>query len=333
MDKEFHYTITGIIAHRAGFKPEEAGIIAYSSQYVDDSDVILTIEDRSRGEQYSNYISQTMDILKPKNQLMRIYPIFHFVPGDPSAETARRRDGKMHILNTTADSGLANDILSAAFKAPEDTRLYRIGIATHAYVDTWAHQNYVGWNDNFNGSDLNPMPNIGHAEFFHHPDWVGHRWEDNRIVENNIDNNLRVLSAANRLFQRYTEHLGSTSKWEDIEKELAMAMGVSKSGNLQQGQEARLERFHAMAVWLPEYDEEAWLNKAIKREIQGLANSHGSLASKLTIFQDRYYWKDGQEAENSHWFRFQEAVKEHQEYALKPVSEICDRMDVDIRRY
>ena len=50
---------------------------------------------------YRNHFSQTMNILKPKDQLMRIYPIFHFVPGEPDAPSARRRDGKMHILNTT----------------------------------------------------------------------------------------------------------------------------------------------------------------------------------------------------------------------------------------
>ena len=70
-----------------------------------------------------------MDILKPKKTLMRIYPIFHFVPGDPMTESARRGDGKMHILNTTPDNDIANDMLSSAFKASTDSRPYRIGIA------------------------------------------------------------------------------------------------------------------------------------------------------------------------------------------------------------
>jgi hypothetical protein len=30
---------------------------------------------------YKNYISQTMDITKPKEELLRIYPFFHFFPG------------------------------------------------------------------------------------------------------------------------------------------------------------------------------------------------------------------------------------------------------------
>jgi hypothetical protein len=67
---------------------------------------------------------------------MRIYTVFHFVPGDPLSGTAFRGDGKMHWLNTTPDSKLANKWIDAAFKASSDRRLFRIGIATHAYADT-----------------------------------------------------------------------------------------------------------------------------------------------------------------------------------------------------
>ena len=136
MDTEFHYYMTGIIAKAAGFSDEEAKTIATASEYVDENDVCLKIEDKSGGEVYENYISQTMNILKPKRKLMRIYPVFHFVPGDPMDEKAFRCDGKMHLLNTTPDNEIANKLFDLSFKAPDDTKLYRIGIATHAYADT-----------------------------------------------------------------------------------------------------------------------------------------------------------------------------------------------------
>ena len=132
MELEFHYYITGMIAHRAGFTEEEASIISYSSQFVDDNDVILNVKNRKNNEVYSNYISQTMDITKPKMELMRIYPVFHYVPGNPNDASARRKDGKMHILNTTPDNDISRNMLSSAFKSSQDVRLYRIGIATHA---------------------------------------------------------------------------------------------------------------------------------------------------------------------------------------------------------
>ena len=179
MDTEYHYWITGMLAYRAGFSEVDALTIAYASEYVDENDVNYTIVQRRDKSKYRNYMSQTMKISKPKDSLMRIYPIFHFIPGDPAAVTARRRDGKMHLLNTTPNNENANAIIDAAFKAHEDTRLYRIGIASHSFVDTWAHQNFIGWYDDFNETDLKPLPAIGHAFAGHHPDWVNHLWVDN----------------------------------------------------------------------------------------------------------------------------------------------------------
>ena len=100
MDIEFHYYMTYLTAARAGFAPSDAEIIAYSSQYVDDNSQVLHIE-RGKPTAYHNYITQTLNILKPKHELMRIYPIFHFIPGDPLSPTAQRKDGRQHSLNTT----------------------------------------------------------------------------------------------------------------------------------------------------------------------------------------------------------------------------------------
>jgi hypothetical protein len=203
MDIEFHYWITGIIAHAAGFTEDEAKVIAYCCQYVDDNDVSLTVKDRSSDEVYINFISQTINILKPKADLMRIYPIFHFVPGDPVAHSAQRRDGKMHLFNTTPYNESAQRLLQDAFTAEEKFRLYRIGVATHSFADTWAHQNFTGWYDSFNAVGKNVVPNIGHADAFHQPDWVGLLWTDKRLVEGEINNNHRFLSAAEAIFHHY----------------------------------------------------------------------------------------------------------------------------------
>lgn len=146
MDIEFHYYITYLIAARAGFSPDDSYLLAYSSQYVDDNDIIFEVNIDSE-DYYSNYISQTKNILKPKKKLFRIYPLFHFVPGEPFVNSARRKEGKLHYLNTTPDSKNARKILKSAFTSEN---IYRIGIASHAYADTWAHQNFVGYYDDFN---------------------------------------------------------------------------------------------------------------------------------------------------------------------------------------
>jgi hypothetical protein len=79
MDVEFHYYMTYIIALRAGFKTDDAYTIAYSSQYTDDNDTPYEI--LGDDVPYKNYVSQTTDITKPKEELLRIHPYFHFFPG------------------------------------------------------------------------------------------------------------------------------------------------------------------------------------------------------------------------------------------------------------
>lgn len=37
MQKDFHYCMIRVLSEKAGIKPEEAQIIAYASQYVDDA--------------------------------------------------------------------------------------------------------------------------------------------------------------------------------------------------------------------------------------------------------------------------------------------------------
>ncbi len=91
MNKEFHYYATGLITQRAGFSEEDAETIARASQFVDENDVALEVRERGGSQKpYRNFISQTMNILKPKKALMRIYPVFHFVPGDSGTRLSWR---------------------------------------------------------------------------------------------------------------------------------------------------------------------------------------------------------------------------------------------------
>src|ERR1019366_8208639 len=109
MDIEFHYYMTYLIAARAGFSAADAAIIAQSAQEVDDNHVPIEV---SIGTPYAylSVISQTMNILHPKHN-ERIYPIFHFIPGEPDAPSAARRDGLKSVWVTTPNSQLANDML------------------------------------------------------------------------------------------------------------------------------------------------------------------------------------------------------------------------------
>jgi len=336
MDIEFHYWVTAFLAKNAGFSEDETEIIAYSSQYVDDNDVNFEIKDRSTGKVYRNYISQTMNILKPKLELMRIYPIFHFIPGEPDAITARRRDGKMHILNTTPDSEVANEIIDAAFKVSHDIRLYRIGIASHSYVDTWAHQNFVGWYDYFNNIGLDIKPDIGHADAEHHPDWINHIWIDNRLVESDVNNRHRFLSAARSLFFKYCEYIkiekgdDNFSKWKNIESDLIYIWGATFTGSKNINESTRIKGYKNKLNWLSDFDEKKWFDEAIKTKVHGMEDSQNGILSKFTIFKDENYWKEGVNKHDTHWYRFQQAIKEHEKLALSLLSSTFSKMGINL---
>jgi hypothetical protein len=296
MDIEFHYYITNILAKEAGFNHTDSNIIAYSSQYVDDNNQEFNIHSNQAGN-YTNFISQTMDILKPQKERMKIYPCFHFLPGDYKAKSAARLDGKAHIFNTIPNSLNANKVLDESLRTGD---LYRIGIGTHCYADTWTHQNFVGFEDIFNecGSFL---PNIGHADAGWKPDIPNLIWNDKRLTYANqeISNKNRFLDAAENIFMKFFKYIDNKAsetilnlKWQDVSKKISNAIGAlsRKEDPLNK---YRIERYTDI-VAVPDYNKKLWFESAIEDK-----------SFKL--------WKKNN-FEKSHWYNFQEAIKVHQKF-------------------
>lgn len=298
MDTEFHYYITALIAKEAGFSEEDAATIAYSSEYVDGNTVAMTVRDPQTGGEFRSNISQTLDIMKPWKELVRIWPVFHFPPGDPTARTACRRDGMMHVMNTTPGCSMADAMLRAAFRAPEDRRPHRIGIATHTFVDTWAHQNFVGAPSEFNNIPGRVLLNIGHLDAGTDPDVVNKRWKDARIVQGNVDNNERFLSAAEALYRAYRRVLrGAVPGWTDCERKLRRLMSQPKRD--------RNQRYARERSWLPKYKNDAWLREALDDDDMPLAATLG-----------RFKWRTDRRKTETDWYKFQVGVKEHQDLGI-----------------
>lgn len=326
MDIEFHYYMTYLVAAKAGFGAEDAFTIANACQYVDDNDLILEV-DKGQASAYRNYISQTMNILKPKGKLFRIYPLFHFIPGDPQSPTAWRKDGKMHWLNTTPNSVNANRILDAALAAGD---LFRIGVACHSYADTWAHQNFVGYFDDFNamaGPLSKASPNIGHADAGHNPDWPGLVWQDKRLLHERVDNRAAFLDAAECMVKKLARHVDTKisegaleGKSETLRQDLHWAIGDRDQCNSYR--EERIARYRELSNRadyggreLPQYDEDFWLQDAISEKVRGLRDRGDFSLARWDPLTDVYSWKDRQTYQQCSWFRFQEAVKNHQDEA------------------
>lgn len=341
MDIEFHYYMTYLIAAHAGFKPGDALIIAHAAQSVDDNHIPVRLVDIN-DQVYENRISQTMDIVRPHEDAL-IYPVFHFIPGDPNAVTAKRVDGKTHLMNTTPDSALANDIIDAAI---DSGCLYRIGVSAHGFVDTWAHQNFVGQRDDFNSFATTWLQKIkdnflavGHAHAEHRPDWPALVWQDTRLAVPDVDNRARFLDAAERLFEKLTRYVNPgipiadfQSRSRQLRADLNADIGARDDENL--NVQARVERYkqrgatHAYGgAPIPPYVVGTWFSEAI-------ADNRNEVVDKMKFHFEVRYLQDVVDALNdviantsrqnvswrnpdptvhtkTNWYHFQEAVKAH----------------------
>ncbi len=319
MDVEFHYYQTYLIAIKAGFEPKEAKIIAYSAQYLDDNDISFKIEKDSQYF-YENYISQTSNIFKSKETWLKLNPVFHFIPGDPLCISASRRDGRMHHLNCTPDSPNANEIMDSAL---ESENLYRIGIAAHGYADTWAHQNFIGFFEDFNsvnGFIPSVMPNLGHADFLNRPDYACATWVDERLLEPKIDNSQRFLQAASHLFYKLAQYKNpqySASLLKEKELKLIgdLSVVMSKNDEDNRDQDKRIEAYMVLGV-KETYDKYVWFEEAISEDVRFFKDRNSvNHFLDFNIFPDVLSWKNRQTYKTSHWYLFQEAIKAQQKSA------------------
>jgi len=330
MDIEFHYYMTYLIAARAGFAPEHAEIIAHAAQSVDDNHIRYRV--RSPGGDYLNYVSQTMDILKPTRQLAKIYPIFHFIPGDPDAPSAARKDGRKDAWVTTPNSPVAQKMLKSALASGN---LYRIGVSAHGFVDTWAHQNFLGRRDTYNdlpgASWVKTLLNVGHGSAGHMPDQPALVWTDPRLVEDRIDNRRRFLEAAEALFVRLALHVNPARSEASLAADCA-ALGADLNADIgpddphgdQALRKARIARYVARAATtayggaaLETYDEYAWFNAAIVEEAAGLRQKLDKFLGLADDYIDQTTaipcsWRDPIGYNHTDWHRLVEAVKAHQ---------------------
>lgn len=348
MDIEFHYYIMYLIAAKAGFNPEDSYLIAYSSQFVDDN--VINYEINSNTSQaYENHISQTYNILKPTQKLFSIYPQFHFIPGD--IESDIRKDGKLHYLNTTPGSINAEEMLKSAL---ESNNLYRIGIACHGYADTWSHQNFVGYLEEFNADLKHPLKRIipffrykwgwrlvGHAAFDHKPDKVNGVWLDQRLIPEyeQRHNNTLFLEAASSIFDLlyFYNYPDSTTKEKEANIE-SLLNDLSYAFNSESPQK-RIENYielskmdHYGSTEIKKYDRNEWMEEAIHEDLQSLRTKgkhivikvlYNWLSSSISLL-NQYNWKDSNKYMDTNWFKFQEAIKKHQEVA----TDILNQTDV-----
>jgi hypothetical protein len=242
MQFDFHHTITYLVGRLAGFSHPDALVIGRSAQMVDESinGGLLQFRDgrtyRQTASSHLKVPGALEDLAGFKDNFSNVlnsesWIPFHFVPGNQGKEAGQGQDAAMvRRLVCTPDSPLAARMNRACIASRDRANgLHRLGITAHAYVDTWAHQGFVGLETPFNGiqglvhnrwtleglrqaveSRCAQLLNIGHAGVLTLPDLPYLSWgytdRDGNVVQR--DNFELFLQAAERLMAFFLHHRG-----------------------------------------------------------------------------------------------------------------------------
>ncbi|MDM8548816.1 hypothetical protein QUF72_02010 [Desulfobacterales bacterium HSG2] len=250
MQKDFHYCCIRFLSSAAGFEEEDAQVIAYACQYVDDATENKGIRIRNlpdvardmvtegkfepictahRGIQYLSGLS--------KDVQRKVYIPFHFVPAEPYGGE-KSYDYRVRP-NAPFPRSLVNSAAEFYREARNDEQklrgLIKLGISLHAYGDSWSHRHFSGrWNagDNdierirvWNGDKWEPvtcyniLPDIGHAEALELPDQTHLTWQyehdrSGRVIYRH--NTEESLHAAETIYNLLCSINGLRPDWKSL---------------------------------------------------------------------------------------------------------------------
>jgi hypothetical protein len=230
MQIDFHHAVTYVLARLTGYVHEDARIIAYAAQYVDDASNKGLIEFSDNTPPFYHIASS--HVLWDAGNLRatedrEVWVPFHFLPGNNGEEPGGAL-GKPMIkrLVCCVDSPLARDLWRACKSAKNEANWrQRLGITTHVYADTFAHYAFVGVINDINKiSDLKftgtglldkmadwlsrgvtEVENLGHGCVFKCPDGPYLQWSyrDHDCNLCQRDNAANFLHACDRIFYNY----------------------------------------------------------------------------------------------------------------------------------
>ena len=296
MEKDFHFYVTYALAKKAGFNEDDSHIIAYAAQYVDDNNESqYPREDgppqfpsaiKTEDGFFRPIMTQSMSVKSLVYEIQKfVYVPFHFIPGDNNQPI----DGNHNKYSTTPDSRNARILLRTALDTGNP---YRIGIALHTYADTWSHQNFTGYEEDWNSvfTWRNPFralaPNIGHADVGHLPDEISSTWNDYRFDKpyRHRKNRKIALEACKRIFQELRKARVGETYWTYVEKDFRKIINAEDYD----------ERITLVRDYLgiPDlyYEKDLWIEGAVQgREGEDLVAAPG--------------------LRDTHWYRFQVAAR------------------------
>jgi hypothetical protein len=165
---DFHHTVTYVCARLAGFGHEDADIIAYSSQYVDDAQNEGTINFDNGSCFTRNASSFSVKNYSDFKELKEKYILipFHYLPGNGGNTLDKEVKGGYHSkLKCTQNSFIAKDMIKGCFDDKDKPyALHRLGIALNVYSDTFVHYGFSGIPNDTNKIELVKISKINEKE-------------------------------------------------------------------------------------------------------------------------------------------------------------------------
>lgn len=229
MQIDFHFATTYVVARIAGFNQHDAEIIAYSSQYVDDSTTTGFLRFDNGMRYYREATAHPLYDLEnlDNDESTKSWLPFHFLPGN-QLKTARASEDSSfsrHLI-CRPNSPIAQAMMKRVIEVQDRPHaLHRLGIASHVFVDTFAHQGFVGQRTDMNNvSEImdatkhklkeNILPNVGHARVDTYPDRPYLRWEYTDSFGQTIERNnpSDFIEAADELCKHYQRYLSNNSE-------------------------------------------------------------------------------------------------------------------------
>jgi len=344
---DFHYNTIRVLMEKVGFLPEDAQIIAYASQYIDDAidheemAVKGHLEILSRRFTANSFnpvctAHRGLQFLKgfKEDVQNKIYIPFHFLPDLENIQS--KSDSFLVKPNGAFAKKLVLLALTELGKSTGEQRimnLIRLGIALHTYSDTWAHHDFSGRHNHkendvdnieifkngkyekissFRKMEYDAFPDIGHAEVNDFPDKSHLKWrykKANSTTFSERDNTRLFLQAAENIFDIL---IGTNKKqdWNAIKIKLFECFSL-ETDHLE-------EKFKKFQQVFPEigfyYDEYQWKSEALKI-------MQGSKIEELIKTKEPAYVLGS----DKKWFYFHFAAQEQREHVLKLINQILDK--------
>jgi len=295
MQRDFHYYAIKALAQKAGFTADEAEIIAYSSEYVDDAVEYQEIElekfpEIDFGRLSSSKFNPICTAHKGLQRIkafsediqQKVYISFHFIP--------EIKENSVNFL-TQPKNNLSTELIQNAIdeivgKTGEERiqKLIKLGIAIHSYADTWSHQNFSGRHSSTENDienieilqgtewvsisrikdiELSAMPDIGHAEAHNFPDLSHLKWRYSKSSNKNLiirDNTLLCMQAANNIFEVFKKITNSNQNWSYFDY-LFLQCFNKKTEVLEEKYANFVNKFSDVSF---NYDENKWKKDALE---------------------------------------------------------------------